>query len=184
MPVDEMLAKEPKAIIFSGGPASVHVDGAPSIDLGVYDAGVPILGICYGAQLVARDLGGVVERTGSGEYGRTAMTLAPGVPSVLFTDLPGEQEVWMSHGDSIVAAPEGFVVTSSTAAVPVATLEIARAGDLRRPVPPRGRAHAARPGDPQGVPVRGRGCRPTWTNSSIIEQQVARDPGPGRLPSG
>ena len=123
MPVAEMLAKNPKAIIFSGGPASVHVDGAPSIDHAVYEAGVPILGICYGAQLVARDLGGEVARTGSGEYGRTAMTLVPGAQSVLFTDVPGEQEVWMSHGDSIVAAPAGFVVTASTDAVPVATLE-------------------------------------------------------------
>ena len=173
MPVAEMLAKKPKAIIFSGGPASVHVDGAPSIDHAVYDAGVPILGICYGAQLVARDLGGIVERTGSGEYGRTAMTLAAGVPSVLFTDLPGEQEVWMSHGDSIVAAPEGFVVTSSTGAVPVATLEHPERAIYGVQFHPEV-AHT-----PRGQEIlkaflfEGAQCRPTWTNSSIIEQQVA-----------
>ena len=77
MPIEEMLAKKPKGIIFSGGPASVHVDGAPSIDPAIYDAGVPVLGICYGAQLVALQLGGEVRRTGGGEYGRTTMT-APG----------------------------------------------------------------------------------------------------------
>ncbi|MGZ8734132.1 MAG: glutamine-hydrolyzing GMP synthase [Acidimicrobiia bacterium] len=173
MPVAEMLERNPKAIIFSGGPASVHVEGAPSIDSAVYEAGVPILGICYGAQLVARDLGGEVQRTGSGEYGRTTMSLAAGVPSVLFTDLPGEQEVWMSHGDSIVAAPEGFVVTSSTAAVPVATLENAERAIYGVQFHPEV-AHT-----PRGQEIlkaflfEGARCRPTWTNSSIIEQQVA-----------
>ena len=173
MPVAEMLAKNPKAIIFSGGPASVHVDGAPSIDHAVYEAGVPILGICYGAQLVARDLGGEVARTGSGEYGRTAMTLVPGAQSVLFTDVPGEQEVWMSHGDSIVAAPAGFVVTASTDAVPVATLESRERAIYGVQFHPEV-AHT-----PRGQEILkaflfdGAGCRPTWTNSSIIEQQVA-----------
>ena len=74
----EIAAKAPAGIIFSGGPASVHVDGAPSIDPGVYDLGVPILGICYGAQLLARDLGGEVSRTGRGEYGRTELTVSGG----------------------------------------------------------------------------------------------------------
>ncbi len=74
LPVAEMLARKPKAIILSGGPASVHVDGAPSIDPAIYDSGVPVLGICYGAQLVARDLGGEVAKTGRGEYGRTELT--------------------------------------------------------------------------------------------------------------
>src|SRR5207342_1995787 len=84
IPVAEMLAREPKAIIFSGGPASVHVDGAPSIDVAVYDTGVPILGICYGAQLVARDLGGEVAKTGAGEYGRTTLRVVGS--SVLLAD--------------------------------------------------------------------------------------------------
>ena len=70
-----MLARKPKAIILSGGPASVHVDGAPSIDPAIYDAGVPVFGLCYGAQLVARDLGGEVAKTGRGEYGRTELTV-------------------------------------------------------------------------------------------------------------
>ncbi len=173
MPVAEMLAKQPKAIIFSGGPASVHVDSAPSIDHAIYEAGVPILGICYGAQLVARDLGGEVERTGSGEYGRTAITLAPGVPSVLFADAAVDQEVWMSHGDSIVAAPAGFVVTASTESVPVATLENRERAIYGVQFHPEV-GHTQR-----GMEIlkaflfEGAGCRPTWTNSSIIEQQVA-----------
>src|SRR5680860_1880609 len=95
MPVSEMLARRPKGIIFSGGPASVHVENAPSIDPAVYETAVPVLGICYGAQLVAQQLGGEVRQTGSGEYGRTPMELS-GAGSLLFSDLPGEQRVWMS----------------------------------------------------------------------------------------
>src|SRR5687768_5436118 len=100
MSVAEMLAKEPKAIIFSGGPSSVHVEGAPSIDPGIYETGVPVLGICYGAQLLALQLGGEVARTGRGEFGRTVMAVATD-SSVLLGDLPGTQDVWMSHNDSI-----------------------------------------------------------------------------------
>ena len=110
MPIAEMLAKRPKGIIFSGGPASVHVDGAPSIDPAIYEAGVPILGICYGAQLVALQLGGDVRRTGGGEYGRTPMTRCPG-PSVLLPAGRRAGQVWMSHGDAITCAARGFVVT-------------------------------------------------------------------------
>jgi GMP synthase (glutamine-hydrolysing) len=170
MPVAEMLARSPKAIIFSGGPASVHVDGAPSIDPAIYEAGVPLFGICYGAQLIARDLGGEVRRTGTGEYGRTALRLLGASP--LFADQPVEQTVWMSHGDSITAAPPGFSVTASTAAVPAAALEH------------RDRAIYGVQFHPEVVHTeRGQetlkaflydvaGCRPTWTNVSIIEHAV------------
>jgi GMP synthase (glutamine-hydrolysing) A subunit len=114
-----MLAKRPAGIILSGGPASVHADDAKSMDAAVFDAGVPVLGICYGAQLVAQQLGGEVRETGSGEYGRTELTRS-GRSSVLFEGLPVEQAVWMSHGDAIVSAPEGFVVTASTPDTPAA----------------------------------------------------------------
>jgi GMP synthase (glutamine-hydrolysing) len=172
MPVSEMLARRPKGIIFSGGPASVHVENAPSIDPSVYETGVPVLGICYGAQLVAQQLGGEVRRTGSGEYGRTPMTLS-GAGSLLFSDLPGEQQVWMSHGDSIVAAPSGFAVTATTPGTPVAALE------------DRERAVFGVQFHPEVVHTeRGQdilkaflydvcGCRPSWTKVSIIEQAVA-----------
>src|SRR6478609_10592887 len=109
-PVAEMLARNPKAIILSGGPASVNVEGAPGIDPAIYDAGVPLLGICYGAQLIARDLGGEVAKTGSGEYGRTELHVEGS--SLLLTDTPVDQVVWMSHGDSITRAPKGFAVTA------------------------------------------------------------------------
>ena len=72
----ELLAKQPRGVIFSGGPASVHADGAPSIDPAIYESGVPVLGICYGGQLIARDLGGTVAKTGRGEYGRTDLSVA------------------------------------------------------------------------------------------------------------
>src|SRR5688572_31703152 len=119
---EEIRARNPVGVIFSGGPASVHVEGAPRIDPAVYELGTPVLGICYGAQLVAQQLGGEVARTGRGEYGRTTLEVTG--ESVLFgTDLPSEQSVWMSHFDSIVRAPEGFVGTASTAEAPVAVLE-------------------------------------------------------------
>jgi GMP synthase (glutamine-hydrolysing) len=121
---EEFAARAPSAIIFSGGPKSVHVQGAPAIDPGVYDLGVPILGICYGAQLIAQQLGGTVARGGSGEYGRTSMDRAAGsVSTLLSDDLPSTQEVWMSHFDAIVDVPEGFVATASSPGAAVAVLE-------------------------------------------------------------
>jgi GMP synthase (glutamine-hydrolysing) len=171
MPVADMLGRRPKAIIFSGGPASVHVDGAPGIDAEIYDAGVPILGICYGAQLVARDLGGEVTKTGVGEYGRTVLHLEGS--SLLLADLPVEQIVWMSHGDSITRAPEGFTVTARTDSVPVAGLEDRDRGIYGVQFHPEV-MHTE-----HGMEVLktflydAAGCRPTWTNVSIIEHAVA-----------
>jgi GMP synthase (glutamine-hydrolysing) len=121
---DEFAAHEPTAIILSGGPKSVHVEGAPVIDPEVYELGVPILGICYGAQLIAQQLGGTVGRGGAGEYGRTIMNRIPGVPSSLLPDdLPQHQTVWMSHFDSVTEVPEGFVATASSPGAQVAVLE-------------------------------------------------------------
>ncbi|HVW34522.1 MAG TPA: glutamine-hydrolyzing GMP synthase, partial [Acidimicrobiia bacterium] len=169
MPVAEMLARNPKGIIFSGGPASVHVDGAPSIDPAIYEGGVPVLGICYGCQLIAQQLGGQVRRTGTGEYGRTELHIVDSSP--LFANLPATQEVWMSHGDSIVLAPEGFKVTASSAA-PVAALENAERAVYGVQFHPEV-AHT-----PGGQALLERflfevcGARPTWTTSSVIETQV------------
>jgi GMP synthase (glutamine-hydrolysing) len=172
-PIDALLARRPKAIILSGGPASVHVPGAPDIDAALFETGVPVLGICYGAQLLARDLGGEVRRTGSGEYGRTALRVTSGAPSVLFTDLSLEQQVWMSHGDSMVRAPEGFVVTASTDAVPVAAFEAPDRALYGVQFHPEV-AHTERGQEVlKSFLYDAAGCRPTWTNSSIIEQQVA-----------
>ncbi len=170
--VSELLARRPRGIIFSGGPASVHVHGAPSVDPALYDAGVPILGICYGAQLVAQQLGGEVRRTGGGEYGRTPMTRTD-VGSVLLGDTPAEQTVWMSHGDAIAGIPPGATVTATTPGAPVAAFE------------DRDRALYATQFHPDVAHTeRGTellraflfdvcGCRPTWTHTSIIDEAVA-----------
>jgi GMP synthase (glutamine-hydrolysing) len=118
---EELRARKPVGIILSGGPASVYADVAPRIDPAIYDLGIPILGICYGAQLLCLQLGGEVARTGSGEYGRTAISVAS--PSGLLVGGDGPLEVWMSHADSMVQAPEGFSVTASSLEVDVVGLE-------------------------------------------------------------
>ena len=108
MPVAEMLAKEPAAIILSGGPSSVYEEGAPSIDPAIFAAGVPVLGICYGFQTMAHALGGTVGRTGTREYGHTEASVSG--DSCLFGGTPDDQIVWMSHGDAVQGAPEGFTL--------------------------------------------------------------------------
>ena len=121
---EQIAAKNPAAIILSGGPKSVHIEGAPRLDPKVYESGVPILGICYGAQLIAHQLGGEVGRGSRGEYGRAQMMRIAGSPSTLLTtDLPDVQEVWMSHFDAISTVPAGFTATASTPEAPVAVLE-------------------------------------------------------------
>jgi GMP synthase (glutamine-hydrolysing) len=120
MPAEQMLAKRPKAIILSGGPSSVYADGAPPAPPGLFQAGVPILGICYGFQLLVAELGGTVARTGLAEYGATALQADP---SRLLSGTPAQQQVWMSHGDTCTAAPPGFTVTARTPATPVAAVE-------------------------------------------------------------
>jgi len=127
MPASQMLAKNPTAIILSGGPSSVYAEGAPSFDAAVLEAGVPVLGICYGFQLMAQALGGRVGRTGTREYGRTQARLASeesgGPASRLLAGAPDTQTVWMSHGDAVETAPGGFTVTASTDQTPVAAFE-------------------------------------------------------------
>ena len=117
---DELARRAPAALIFSGGPSSVHQDGAPSIDPAVYELGIPILGICYGAQLIARDLGGTVAKTGRGEYGRTGLEVHD--HGALFGAVD-HQQVWMSHFDTITEPPTGCVVTASSPDAPAAASE-------------------------------------------------------------
>jgi GMP synthase (glutamine-hydrolysing) len=121
----EVAAKEPTAIILSGGPKSVHVEGAPSLDPAIYDLGVPILGICYGAQLIAQQLGG----HGRSRHARRVRP-GPDVPDrrgrtseLLHDGIPAEQDVWMSHFDAVTEVPDGFVATASTPDAPVAAFE-------------------------------------------------------------
>ena len=111
----------PAGIILSGGPASVYEEGAPSLDPRVFDLGIPVLGICYGHQLMAQALGGEVAATGQREYGRT--TLAVDRAGVLLADMKATEQVWMSHGDAVVREPEGFRVGAHTDVIPIAAME-------------------------------------------------------------
>ena len=120
MPVDEILAKDPKAIILSGGPASVFEPGAPTIDTMVFESGVPVLGICYGFQVMAYELGGKVNKAALGEYGKTEAAIddAEGI----LAGSPTEQTTWMSHGVAVEQAPAGFTVLAHTEGAPVAAM--------------------------------------------------------------
>src|SRR5215470_15231873 len=121
MPVADMLAKRPAAVILSGGPSSVYADGAPSVDAALFDAGVPVFGICYGFQAMAEALGGTVKRTEGAEFGRTTATVEP--DAVLFSGMPTKQPVWMSHRDAVVVPPPGFAVTGHTDGAEIAAFE-------------------------------------------------------------
>ena len=117
----EVKAMNPSAIILSGGPSSVYADNAPAVDAEIFTLGVPVFGICYGFQAMAVALGGVVSRTGKSEFGRTESTVQPS--SMVFTGLPVQQKVWMSHGDAVTQAPEGFTVTAVTEDTAIAAFE-------------------------------------------------------------
>jgi len=171
MPVAEMLAKNPAAIVLSGGPSSVYEPGAPSVDESLFAAGVPTFGICYGFQLMARALGGTVNKTGLREFGGTPLMVTDA--GTLFDGLPGEQDVWMSHGDAVIEAPAGFTVTARSAGAPVAgfeDVESRRAGVQFHPEV----GHTT-----HGQAVLEHflydiaGLEPTWTPESIVAEQVA-----------
>src|SRR5262249_47744442 len=136
----------------------------------IYDAGIPLFGICYGAQLMARDLGGEVAKTGSGEYGRTELHVEGS--SLLFGDLPVDETVWMSHGDSITRAPKGFAITARTDAVPVAAFEDRDRGMYAVQFHPEVMHTEHGMEILKSFLYDAAGCRPTWTNVSIIEQAV------------
>tara|TARA_B110000438_G_scaffold214931_1_gene207229 strand:- start:550 stop:2112 length:1563 start_codon:yes stop_codon:yes gene_type:complete len=167
----EFAERAPTGIIFSGGPASVHVDGAPRIDPGVYDLGVPILGICYGAQLIAHQRGGTVGRNERGEYGRTDLTVAD--TGVLLADAgTGSHPVWMSHFDAITDAPVGATVTASSPDAPVAAFEAPDDGLYAVQFHPE--VHHT----PCGQNLLTRfvrdvcGCAAGWTMASVIDSSV------------
>jgi GMP synthase (glutamine-hydrolysing) len=170
MAAAEMLARNPRGIILSGGPSSVYAASAPSVDAGVFESGLPVLGICYGAQLLTQMLGGQVARTGRAEFGRTAVMARES--SVLMEGWGASSEVWMSHGDSIVGAPEGFKVTAATADVAVAALEDPGRGLYGVQFHPEV-VHTER-----GQELLRRflfdvcSCRPSWTHASVIEAQL------------
>ncbi|HWC27345.1 MAG TPA: glutamine-hydrolyzing GMP synthase, partial [Solirubrobacteraceae bacterium] len=118
---DEVRRRRPKGLILSGGPASVYAPGAPRLERELLELGVPVLGICYGMQLIATELGGRVEGAEIGEFGRSELTVRE--PGRLFAGLPGEQTCWMSHRDTVFAPPPGFEALASSTGSPVAALE-------------------------------------------------------------
>ena len=117
----EVKTKQPSAIILSGGPSSVYAANAPTVDPAIFSLGIPVFGICYGFQAMAAALGGVVSQTGKSEFGRTETTVQPS--SKIFTGLPAQQKVWMSHGDAVTSAPTGFAVCATTVDTPIAAFE-------------------------------------------------------------
>ncbi|MGZ8624196.1 MAG: glutamine-hydrolyzing GMP synthase [Actinomycetota bacterium] len=169
---DELRARRPAGIILSGGPASVYEPDGPQVDPGLFELGVPVLGICYGHQLMARALGGEVAATGQREYGGTRLHVTAG--SRLLQDVPAEDTVWMSHGDAVTRTPEGFRVTATTDQIPIAAMED----------PERGlyavQFHPEVSHTPHGQDVMKRflyeGCDllPDWTPTNIIEDSVER----------
>jgi GMP synthase (glutamine-hydrolysing) len=170
----ELAEREPCAVILSGGPKSVNVEGAPLLDPAIYELGVPLLGICYGAQLIARQLGGRVERTGIGEYGRTAMSVASDgpAPSVLFKSVPRSFDVWMSHFDAVAEPPPGFRSTASTSGAPVAALEDPARAIYGVQFHPEVAHTAGGQEVLKAFLYEVCGCRPSWTMASIIESTV------------
>src|SRR3954471_5295852 len=172
MPVAEILARNPKAIVLSGGPSSVYEAGAPAIENGLFTAGTPVFGMCYGFQLMAQGLGGEVARTGAREYGRTAVSVTE--PGRLLAEVPATHSVWMSHGDSVTAAPDGFSVLASTPKTPVAAFENVDRGLAGVQWHPEvlHTEHGQKVLEHFLHQIAG--CRPTWTMVNIVEEQIER----------
>src|SRR6266545_4334219 len=168
---DQIRVRNPHAIVLSGGPASVYAEGAPRVDPGIFDLGIPTLGICYGMQLMALELGGSAERTGVSEFGKTALQATPGA---LFAGLPADQIVWMSHRDSVVAPPRGATVVAGSPSTPIAAFE-----------QPERRLYGVQfhpevVHTPHGTEVLKNFlynvayAPPAWTPAAVIEEQVER----------
>jgi GMP synthase (glutamine-hydrolysing) len=170
MAVEEMLAKKPAAIILSGGPSSVYADGAPEADAALFEAGVPVFGICYGFQAMARSLGGHVEQTGLSEFGRTAVRVEH--EGALLAGLPSRPNVWMSHGDAVAEAPGGFAVLASSAGSAVAAFE----DPARRLAGVQWHPEVRHTDHGQDVLEHFlfeiAGVRPTWTMVNIVDDAV------------
>ncbi len=172
MSAEEMLTRRPKAIVLSGGPQSVYVPGAPQMDESIFASDVPVFGICYGFQAMAVALGGDVRRTGVSEFGRTVVDVQE--PGTLLAGIDAHHRVWMSHGDAVARAPEGFTVLATTDSTPVAAFESLE------------RRYAGVQWHPEvlhtehGQQVLERflvdiaGCRQTWTMVNVVDEQVAR----------
>jgi GMP synthase (glutamine-hydrolysing) len=169
----EVTARNPRGIVLSGGPSSVYEAGSPSLDPGILNLGIPVLGICYGFQVMAQQLGGEVAQTGAREYGSTEVHLASG-SSTLLGDQPADQTTWMSHGDSVSKAPEGFEVLASSASTPVAAF----ASDERKLYGVQWHPEVKHTQYGQAVLEnflhRAAGIPADWNSVNVIDEQVAR----------
>ncbi|HRA07119.1 MAG TPA: glutamine-hydrolyzing GMP synthase, partial [Propionicimonas sp.] len=172
MPVAELLAKRPAAVVLSGGPSSTYEPGAPQLDAALLEAGVPVFGICYGFMAMAQALGGTVARTGQREYGRTVVSVLE--PGRLLAGLPDTLTAWMSHGDEVTAAPSGFTVSARSPRATVAAFE----DDERRLAGVQWHPEVLHSEHGQRVLehflIDIAGCRQTWTSDNIAEDQIAR----------
>jgi GMP synthase (glutamine-hydrolysing) len=169
---EEVRRRRPKGLILSGGPASVYAEGAPRLDRELLGLGIPVLGICYGMQLIVLELGGRVEGAEVGEFGRSQLTVAE--PGRLLAGLPGEQSCWMSHRDTVFAPPPGFTALASSTASPVAALESSERGIYGIQFHPEV-VHT-----PYGQDILKTflgdvcGCDLSWSAASIVEEQLER----------
>jgi len=172
VPLEEVTRRKPRGIILSGGPASVYAEGAPKLDRGLLELGVPVLGICYGMQLLVHELGGRVEQAEVGEFGRSELHVTE--PGVLLQGMPKEQTCWMSHRDTVFAPPPGFTALASSSASPVAAVE-----DTERSVYGI-QFHPEVVHTPYGQEILTRfltdvcDCERTWSAASIVEDQIRR----------
>ena len=172
MSVEKMLAKNPKAIILSGGPSSVYEPGAPTLDAALFNHGIPVFGICYGFQAMAAALGGTVAKTGKSEFGRTELSRTG--DSLLLRGLDDEFKVWMSHGDSVSVAPEGFKATAATSDTPIAAFE--STDGLLAGV----QFHPEVLHSENGQEILRRwlidvvGCKPSWTTENIAATEIEK----------
>ncbi len=172
VPLEQIAARKPRGVILSGGPASVYAPRAPRLERGLLELGVPVLGICYGMQLLVHELGGRVEQAEVGEFGRSDLTITE--PGTLLAGLPREQTCWMSHRDTVFEPPPGFTALASSSASPVAAVEDVQRGIYGIQFHPEV-VHT-----PYGQEILTRflttvcGCEATWSAASIVEDQIAR----------
>ncbi|MDV8146673.1 glutamine-hydrolyzing GMP synthase [Arthrobacter sp. B10-11] len=170
---EQLLAKNPAAIILSGGPSSVYADGAPKVGADLFEAGIPVFGICYGFQAMADALGGTVAQTGLREYGATEATTVGEARSIL-DGLPHHQNTWMSHGDSVQEAPEGFEVLATTAGAPVAAFANEEKCLYGVQWHPEVKHSAYGQQVLENFLFKGAKLEPNWTTGNILEEQVDR----------
>jgi GMP synthase (glutamine-hydrolysing) len=173
MPVSQMMARRPKAIVLSGGPSSVYAEGAPQVDPELFETGTPVFGICYGFQAMALALGGEVRQTGLSEFGATQLSVT-GNGGVVLAGLPATQQVWMSHGDAVFEAPPGFATLATTDGAPVAAFE----NPERRFAGVQFHPEVLHTDHGQKVLEHFlydiAECRPSWTMVNIVDEQIER----------